>query len=288
MGDFMENRISQIILNLYQIREDPINNFDKIPGILDQLGSLGIEYPELAKILEYRIDVEKISEPLKESISLRKCVKRYLSETGFLEIEEIRELREYARHFYTEVNTYIQHLEKQNQLLRLKITKDNHQMIEDLLQKLIGHILEVELIPNLLEKMGFEKNSTTFKIDHGIVEVDGRYELKKFSGARRERLVGKDVIIVECKTTIDLNEIKKFESKIKVVKAKYVKEKENWNYDNLNFKAWIVACYGWSEELLEEAKSRSIMPVTPTKLEHELKRHNIFDPRIPFCPTNKT
>lgn len=283
----MENRISQTILSLYQVREDPISNFDKIPIILDQLGSLGIEYPELAKILEYREDAERIFVPLKDSISLKKCVERYLSRTELFEVEEIRELRESAGQFYSEVNNYIQLLEKQDQLLRLKITKDNHQMIEDLLQRLIGHRLEIELVPNLLEKMGFEENSTTFKIDHKIVEVDGRYERKEFSGARSERLVGKDVILVECKTTIDFNEIKKFESKVKIVKAKYAKEKENWNYDYLNFKAWIVACYGWTEKLLEEARSRSIRPVTPSKLEHELKSHGIFDPRIPMCPSSK-
>ena len=51
----MENRISQIILDLYLIREDPFNNFNKIPRIMDQLGSLGIEYPEFAKLLESRM-----------------------------------------------------------------------------------------------------------------------------------------------------------------------------------------------------------------------------------------
>lgn len=286
MGDFMENRISQIILNLYQIREDPISNFNKIPGILDQLGSLGIEYPELAKILEYRIDVEKISESLKDSISLRKCVERYLSETEILEIEEIRELRNYARQLYSEVNTYIQHLEKQSQLLRLKITKDNHQMIEDLLQKLIGHRLEIELIPNLFEKMGYKGNTTTFNIPDKVVEIDGRYERNSYSGARNERLRKKDVVIVECKATIDLGEIKKFQTKVEIIKGKYVKDKENWDYDELDFGAWIVACYGWTKELFEEAKKRGIVPITSEGLERELRKFGIFDSRIPICPTS--
>lgn len=282
----MENRISQIILDLYQIRDDPINNFDKIPGILDQLGSLGIKYPELAKILEYRIDVKKISEPLKGSISLRKCVERSLSETEFLEIEEIRELRKYARQFYLEVNTYIQHLEKQSQLLRLKITKDNHQMIEDLLQKLIGRRLEIELIPNLFERMGYKGNTTTFNISDKVVEIDGRYERDSYSGARNERLRKKDVVIVECKATIDLGEIKKFQTKVEIIKGKYVKDKENWDYDELDFRACMVACYGWTKELFEEAKKRGIVPKTSDILERELKKFGIFDSRMPICPTS--
>ncbi|MEM2112384.1 MAG: hypothetical protein QXX08_11005 [Candidatus Bathyarchaeia archaeon] len=282
----MESRISQIILNLYQIREDPINNFDKIPSILDQLGFLGIEYPDLAKILEYRTDVERISEPLKESISLKKCVERYLSETEPLKIEEIRELRNYARQLYSEVSTYIQHLERQSQLLRLKITKDNHQMIEDLLQKLIGHRLEIELIPNLLEKMGYERNTTTFNISDKVVEIDGRYERNFYSGIRNERLRKKDVVIVECKATIDLDEIKKFQTKIEIIKGKYIKDKENWGYDELDFRAWIVACYGWTKELFEEARKRDIAPISSAELERELRKFGIFDPRIPICPTS--
>ena len=282
----MENRISRIILNLYQIREDPISNFNKIPGILDQLGSLGIYYPELAKILEYRIDVEKISEPLKESISLRKCVERYLSETEFLEIDEIRELRNYARQLHSEVNTYIHNLQKQSQLLRLKITKDNHQMIEGLLQELIGHRLEIELIPNLFEKMGYKGNTTTFNISDKVVEIDGRYERNSYSGARNERLWKKDVVIVECKATIDLGEIKKFQTKVEIIKGKYIKDKENWDYDELDFEAWMVACYGWSKELFEEAKKRDIVPITSEGLKSELKKFGIFDSRIPICPTS--
>jgi len=286
MGDFMENRISQIIHNLYQIREDPISNFNKIPRILDQLGSLGIEYPELAKILEYRINVEKISVPLKRSISLRKCIEHYLLETEVLEIEEIRELGNFARQLHSEVNSYIQHLQKQSQLLRLKITKDNHQMIEDLLQKLIGHRLEIELIPNLFEKMGYKGNTTTFNISDKVVEIDGRYERNSYSGARNERLRKKDVVIVECKATIDLGEIKKFQTKVEIIKGKYVKDKENWDYDKLDFGAWMVACYGWTKELFEEAKKRGIVPITSEGLERELRKFGIFDSRIPICPTN--
>ena len=67
-----------------------------------------------------------------------------------------------------------------------------------------------------------------------------------------------------------------------------IKEKEIWNYDNLDFKAWIVACYGWNEELLDEARSRGIIPITLEKLEKELRKHEIFDRRIPICPTNES
>ncbi len=70
-----------------------------------------------------------------------------------------------------------------------------------------------------------------------------------------------------------------------MIKSKYVKDKENWNYDDLNFEAWIVACYGWSKQLQDEAVSRSITPITSTVLERELKKYGLLDHRIPICPT---
>lgn len=282
----MEKRITKRIYDLYELREDPIKDLDKIKPILNELSRFGIEYPELASLPDYKSSIRRITIPLQAFTLLRNCVRHFLSEEELLAIEEVRDFRNSAENLYSKVDTYIKDLGKQYELLRFRITKENRQYFEDLLQKLIGIRLEYELIPNLLEKMGFEKNSTTFRINNRVVEVDGRYELKRFSGARRERLVGKDVVIVECKTTIDLGEIKKFQSKVKMIKAKYAKEQENWNYDDLNFKAWIVACYGWSEELLEETESKGITPITPTKLEHELKRHKIFDSRIPICPTS--
>ena len=283
----MEHRISERIYDLYKLREDPLENFDKIEPILEELGRFGIEYPELARLLDYRSSVRRISMPLQSFELLKKCVNRFLSEEELLEIEEVREFRNTAENLYSKIQTSIQNLREQYDFLRFRITKENQQYFEDIFQKLLGWRLEVELIPNLLEKMGFEKNSTTFKIDDGIVEVDGRYELERFSGARKDRLVSKDVVVVECKTTIDLSEIKKFQSKVEMIKTKYVKEKEIWNYDNLGFKAWMVACYGWNEELLKEARDRGIIPFTSTKLEYELKKYKIFDSRIPICPTSE-
>jgi len=284
----MEKRISKRIYDLYEIREDPVRNLHKIKPILDELGRFEIEIPEPAELSYYKTSIRRILVPLESFNLLRECLRRFISEQELLEFAEMREFRDYAENFQAKIHNYLESLRNQHELLRFRITEENQQYFEDLLQKLIGIRLEYELIPNLFEKMGYEKNSTTFKINHEVVEVDGRYELKRFSGAKEERLVGKDIVVAECKTTIDLSEIKKFESKIKVIKAKYVKEKENWNYDNLNFKAWMVACYGWSEELLDEARSRGIIPITPTKLEHELKKHEFFDRRIPICPTTES
>jgi len=274
-------------LDLYEIREDPVRNLDKIESILLELRELGIEYPPIAEYPDYRASARRASIRLQAFTMLSDCLRRFLSEEDLREIDQTRELRDYAAEFDSKLHTFIDKSEEEYELLRLTITRENRRYFEDLLQKLIGVRLEYELIPNLFEKMDFEKKSTAFNIDGKVIEVDGRYERESHRGARAERLVGKEVVIVECTTTIDVGEIKKFESKRKIIEAKYAEDKHNWNYDILDFKAWIVACYGWNNELIEEAKARDIIPITPFELEKKLKQNKIFDRRFPICPTSE-
>lgn len=283
----MEKRISERIYDLYQIREDPIRNLDKIQPILNELREFGIEYPQIPRYPYYESNAKKISIRLHAFDLLRDCLRRFLSEGDRLETEEARELRDYAANFHSKLQDYIEKSEEQYKLLRFTITEENKKYFEDILQKLIGVRLEYELIPNLFESMSFEKNTTTFNIDGEVIEIDGRYERKSYSGAKAERLKEKEVVLVECATTVDLGKIKKFKSKVKIIKTKYMKDKRIWNYDNLDLKAWLVACYGWSKKLIDEAKARGIIPITPLELEKLLKQNGIFDPRIPICPSNQ-
>jgi len=287
----MEKKISRIILDLFGIREDPIRNIGKIEPLIQELNKLGIESPELNRVVEYVSWIQERKRSLNSCIEMNACMnaclESFLSQKTLIESEEIRELRDSASQFHSKVISYMRNLEKQYEISRLRVTKENYEYIEKLLQQLIGIRLEYELIPNLFEKMGFVKKSTTFNIGNKVMEVDGRYEHLKYIGAKRERLAGKRIVIVECTTTIKLSEIKEFEAKAKVIHDKYVKEKENWNYDTLSFEAWIVACYNWKEHLIEEAKSRHIVPITPKTLEKKLKNYRLFDPRIAICPTNK-
>lgn len=47
-------------------------------------------------------------------------------------------------------------------------------------------------------------------------------------------------------------------------------------------------CLLWMDNnLIEDAKKRKIIPITPDRLESKLKKLEIFDPRIPLCPAPK-
>jgi len=282
----MEKRISKWIYDLYEIKENPVQYLEKIRPILEGLIEFGIEFPGFPRYQSYSSSIQRISVPMQAFSLLQECLQRFLSEEQLSRYDDAREIRDLTFDFQSKLNANITNLRNQYELLRLKITDENKEYFEDLLQKLIGIRLEYELIPNLFEKMGFKKNSTAFKIEGKIIEVDGRFEKTTHHGAREERLVGKHVVIVECKASIDSDEIKRFESKANTIKGMYDKDKENWSYDDLDFRAWIVACYGWNEELIKEAESRGIVAITPSKLEDKLKQNRIFDSRIPVCPNS--
>lgn len=282
----MQNDISKMILELYEIREDPLNNIDRLYSILRRAREIGVELESPDALLEERKIIVQNNARLEVFSSLQNCVSRFLSEDA-VKYEEKAELRKLVVVLQSNIQKRIELYESQNSLLRIKISEKNREKVENYLQQLIGRILQNEILPNLLEKMGYEKNTTTFNLPDRVLEVDGRYEEKLFRGARSERLVGKNVIVIECKTTIELKDIRDYESDVQVIREKYEREKETWNYDRLNFEAWIVACYGWDETLIKEAQIRNLKPITPDKLENELKKRGIFDSRIPICPTSE-
>lgn len=273
-----------MIYELYEIRENPLENIDRLYSIIDKAQSLGIEVPPPEFLREQR-EVVRLTESRSYTLrSLRDCISKYLqSERPDIARPEA-DIRSQALEMRSKIEQSIQYYNESIQSLKFKITDLNKDYFEKLISQLIGRRLEHELLPNLMEKMGYESHPTTFKIEGKIMEIDGRYELNTYDGAANERLIKKSVIIVECKTTVGLRDIQRFAEKVRILKAKYEIDKNNWGYDSLQFDCWIVGCYGWTDELIREAESREIHAFTSEVLEKQLKEHKAFDGRIPTCP----
>ena len=284
----MDKTLSQIILDLYEIRENPLQNIEKFYSILDKAQSLGIQVgPPEFPTREERASSRFIETRVSTLGSLLECVSKYLSSErqGYERPEST--IHQLAETLQVNLRQSLDLYDNQLSSLQFKITESNREYFENLISQFIGRRLEHELLPNLMEKMGFEKQTTALKVDGKIMEIDGRYELNKYDGAANEILVEKSVIIVECKTTVGLRDIEKFHRKVSVLRQKYENDKVNWGYDRLNFECWIVGCYGWSEDLVKEVEAKGIKVFTSDRFEDLLKKNKAFDGRIPTCPPCK-
>lgn len=276
-----------MIYDLYEIRENPLENIDRLYAIVDKAQSLGIEVPPPEFLREQRGIARLAESRLSDLQSLRECVSKYLQSQRLEVARSEDEIRQLAQEIRAKIEQSIQNYDVSIQSLRFKITDSNKLYFENLISQLIGRRLEYELLPNLMEKMGYKSHPTTFQIKGKSIEIDGRYELNTYDGAANERLTKKSVIIVECKTTIGLHDIQKFATKVRILKEKYEADKDNWGYDNLHFESWIVSCYGWTDKLIQEAENKDIRAFTSEVLERTLKQHKAFDGRIPTCPPSE-
>lgn len=284
----MEKTLSQIILDLYEIRERPLQNIDRLKSIIEKAQSLGIDLPppQLPK-REDIVASRSIENRVSTLNSLYDCVSKYLSSEKKVDERSEITVRKLAEELQSNLHQNLKSYEQQLNCLSIKITKSNKEYFESLISQLISRRLEYELLPNLMKNMGYERLPTTFKIEDKIVEIDGHYESNKYNGAANERLIEKNVIIVECKTTINSRDIDQFHHKIEALRAKYDNDKINWGYDKLNFECWIVGCYGWIQELIEKAEAKGIKVFTPDRFEEMLKKNKVLDRRIPTCPPCK-
>jgi len=146
-----------------------------------------------------------------------------------------------------------------------------------------GDLLEKYYVPVLIEKMGYQKKSRTVPTSLGEVEVDVRAEKDEGIGWENlEKLRRKDVIIVEVRTTVNKADFASFSKKSKAIIENYRKESEIWKYD-LKTESWLVACYGWTDDLKRLARNLGIKPVDASDLEKMLKPYNLLNRARPPC-----
>lgn len=154
----------------------------------------------------------------------------------------------------------------------------------DLIHELVGRRLEREIVPDLAKKLGYSSRPNVFLHNNCEIEVDfvGERDITT-SPFGTGKLKRKEVLIVECKTTISKSDIDGFAKKISIIKAKYEISAKAFQYD-LNFDAWLVSCYGWTDELKDMAKKNNIKPFGKEELENILQKYGLLDHRIPVCP----
>jgi hypothetical protein len=97
------------------------------------------------------------------------------------------------------------------------------------------------------------------------------------------RLTRRDVLIVETKTTVNSHDIYDLLKKRKAINENYENDSKRWNY-TLDFKTWLIACYGWDDNLKNRARRNDIVPIDDKELTYRLRSHNLLDGRRPPCP----
>ena len=172
----MDKTISQLIYDLYEIKENPLKNIDRLYSILDKAAAFGIEAPPPSFLKEDQVAARLIENRSDILQSLHNCVTNYLSsQKQGIEGSEAH-IRQLAEEMRSNLEQNLQYYDQMLKSLSFKITDSNREYFENLISQLIGRRLEHELLPNLMEKMGYERCPTAFKIEGKIVEIDGRYE----------------------------------------------------------------------------------------------------------------
>jgi hypothetical protein len=277
----------------------------RISEALEALAKLqSIEYPEQkAKVLrEWLPFLEDIAHKTKEEkiiATVRKLAKNEKETRNYWNIETLR----------TNLNGLRRGLEDESLLLprdavdsffacieqfdkRLAIIEPSYQKLvgemflttKQLVHQLVGRRLEEEIAPKLLKKMGYELGPTVYS-DSGVeLEVDSLGEKTETSAPDGQgKIRVKRVRIIECKTTVTAADIRDFSRKVAVIKNKYERTAQIFE-NQLIIDAWIIACYGWTEELKKMSTEGGIKPLAGDELEDLLLQHGLHDRRFPVCP----
>jgi len=155
---------------------------------------------------------------------------------------------------------------------------------EQLIHRLVGSRLEKEVAPDLAKKLGYIPCPNIIPDDDSEVEVDFLGEKNSTTSAfGTGRLKKKAILIIEVTATISKNDIARFLKKLTIIRSKYEKSAHNFRYE-LEIKAWLLACYGWTEELRKLAEENDVKPFGKEEIIEVLRENNLLDRRIPICP----
>ena len=277
-------KISDVLQELQYVSriEDPKERIEAyeffVPRILDF--ARRTEDKKLVEIVEEYVQVEERSRSFFRIEVLHKNVKHFKSilqdARAFISHDAINRLLACIENFEDTI--------EDQERVAWSSVQTLSRITDQLTRELIGRRLEKEIVPELGKQLGYSPGPNILPDNGGELEVDFLGEKNTTtSPLGTGRLKKKEVLIVESKTTISKSEITKFSKKSDIIKSKYEKNAANFRYE-LVLKAWMFACYGWTEELKEIAMKNDIEPFGENEIKEMLKKNRLLDRRIPICP----
>ena len=158
--------------------------------------------------------------------------------------------------------------------------------LDQLTNQLVGRRLEKEITPSLLKQMGYDLGPTVYTHNDTEIEIDALGEKTETSAPEGQgKILKKEILIVECKRSVTRKDVIDFFKKIRIVSEKYEQMAQILKHQ-LKVESWIIACYGWTDELKNLSREKGITPIDKDDLENLLGRHRLLDRRLPVCPEN--
>lgn len=245
---------------------------------------VGIPREQAHKLVEMLTPLLTYSKIYESTTSILQCIER--SRKILAEItrkdETAYRIDVLFRQLADSVNSLAdQNLKRVNSYLK---TANLDLLTSSLSNELVGQLLERYYLPELVKCMGYELKSRVVATSVGDVQIDVRAEKDEIGGFEKlEKLQKRHVIIVETKATVEAKDIKMLSEKRKAILENYRKDSEIWSY-NLRSETWMVACYGWNDELKTYAQRQDIKPIDGEELHRMLEEHNRFNRSRPACP----
>jgi len=237
-------------------------------------------------IFNFLKEIVFISEYNKEYEAFLDCVKRF--ENCVRRKEKILN-SDYVNEYFNKIQKldgYILHQKKITETDTFSDVeiKEKYEKLVKITSTLVGRSLERIYLPDLVEAMGYTRKPGLIPSQQGEIELDVRAEKDSILGIKpSEKIDKQSVLLAEAKTTISKRDIKEFKKKIDVVSEKYKIISKQFGYP-IKIESWIVACYGWNNELRKYAKSLEIKPIESIDLVTLLEENGIMDHRYNPCP----
>jgi len=275
---------SAALAELEKVRsiKDPVKKINMLRTLAPRLHEIAIEDEE------FSIQIDRLTSLVDESIEIcdlithKKRIESLIREI-IREIEIVKLPSSATEHFINCFERLSEVLMERQRFLQPSLEKISF-ALDGLHRKLIGRRLEKEIVPNLLKQMGYELGPRIYSHQGVEIEIDAFGQKIKTNYAEGQgKILKKEIVIVECKTTIDKKEIVDFLKKVEIIANKYRSVAQILEY-KLKIESWIVACYGWTDELKRFSKEKGLEPLDSSSLEGLLKKYGIIDRRYPVCP----
>ena len=291
MIDKLLRAIGEFKNQLYKIKDDEVIAIYNLNKVIKDLNTYeeyslarDVRYEELSIFKSKLLELEEINKNqllFKDNLN---CIEKNKEELPTIKIDDY-ERRAYLENLNNIKNILNKYIIKNNNIILKFISNiQKSGTIINAESRLNGELLQKYYLPSLAREYGYNLKHRVFPLNGEETEIDVHGEKNFHVGLENlERLTRKEILIAESKNKIKKSDIRKFKSKCEKINKKYEQESYIWRYE-LKIEAWIVACYGWTDELKEYTRSIKIIPIDRDELIERLREHRLLDRRNPPCP----